>query len=349
VTSRALLLTPSRGLGGGIERYAETLEWAFAEQGVECRRVDLSGSGVSAHAGMLAQAWERIRESPLPTRLILAHRALLPVASLLAKGTSVCGISVVCHGNDVWSTRALARRSLENHLMRRAGVRVVAVSNFTAGALVEGCYASVLPPGLSREWFDTLVDESARARVQGTGIHLVTTFRLGQWRSKGLPELLDCVAALGRPDIHVTVCGTGAPPRELQSLVHRHPWCTLRPGVTDRELARQLADADLFVLATRTKCGRHASGEGFGLVLLEAQVAGTPVIGPAFGGSHEAYVDGVTGIAPTDETAEALAKVLDELLQDPCRLEQMGKRAAEWARECFAPECYASRAIGRLL
>jgi hypothetical protein len=27
---RVLLLSPCRGLGGGIERYIETLEWAFA-------------------------------------------------------------------------------------------------------------------------------------------------------------------------------------------------------------------------------------------------------------------------------------------------------------------------------
>lgn len=33
--SRTFLRTPSRGLGGGIERYVETLESAFAVQGVE--------------------------------------------------------------------------------------------------------------------------------------------------------------------------------------------------------------------------------------------------------------------------------------------------------------------------
>jgi phosphatidylinositol alpha-1,6-mannosyltransferase len=349
MTERVLLLTPSRGRGGGIERYSETLEWAFAEQGVECKRIDLNGSRVSAHARMLARGRKLIGTSRRPTRLVLTHRALLPVASLLAKAPVVCGISVVCHGNDVWGARPVARRSLEKHLMRGAGVRVVAVSSFTAGALAEGCHAGVLPPGLSRGWFDTLVDGSARVRSRDTGVHLVTAFRLDQWRNKGLPELLDAVAALSRPDIHVTICGTGEPPQELRGLVHRHPRSTLRPGVTDGELARELAAADLFVLATRTKAGRHASGEGFGLVLLEAQVAGTPVIGPAFGGSHDAYLDGVTGIAPTDETAGALARLLDELLQDPCRLQQMGKRSAEWARECFAPEHYASRAIGRLL
>ena len=48
-------------------------------------------------------------------------------------------------------------------------------------------------------------------------------------------------------------------------------------------------------------------------------------------------------------SAEALAKVLAELLCDPYRLTQMGKRASEWARETFAPERYACMAVARLM
>jgi phosphatidyl-myo-inositol dimannoside synthase len=349
MTSRALLLTPSRGAGGGIERYAEALEWAFSEQGVSYQRIDLEGSSASAHFRMLSKARDILRMSASPTRLILAHRALLPVAYLLSKERSFGGISVVCHGIDVWGRRPVARRLFERHIMRGSAVRVVAGSSFTAGALTETCRASVLPPGLPRHWFDTLVNESSRARGKKSDLCLLTTFRLGQWRGKGLRELLDGVAALGRSDIRVTVCGSGQPSPELQHLVAQHHWCALRPGVTDRELAQQFAEADLFILASRTKRGRHPSGEGFGLVLLEAQVAGTPVVGPAFGGSRDAYIDGVTGLTPADETAESLASLLDSLLQDPCRLAQMAKQAAEWSRASFDPELYARRAVARLL
>jgi len=349
VTVPALLLTPSRGLGGGIERYMDTVEWAFAERGVEYRRVDLRHSGAAAHARMLSEAREHLRVITAPARLVVAHRSLLPVAWLLARGGNACGISVVCHGIDVWGTRSLVRGRVENRLMRRPGVRIVAVSNFTAGALVGDCQATVLQPGLSREWFDTLVEASADAPVRHVGMHLATAFTLGQWRDKGLPELLAAVAALDRDDIRVTVCGGGDPPLELKRLVRQHPRCTLRPECTDWELAHELAKADLFVLATRTRGGRASFGEGFGLVLLEAQVAGTPVVGPAYGGSRDAYLDLVSGIAPANESAGELAKVLDQLLRDPARLADMGRRAAEWAQECFSPERYAPQAVARLL
>jgi phosphatidylinositol alpha-1,6-mannosyltransferase len=343
------MLTPSHGRGGGIERYAETLEWAFDSQNVEYQRIDLNRPGLAAHARLLAQSRPVLRQSGEPARLVLLHRALLPAAALLARDGRVSGISVICHGRDVWAGRLRARSHVESRLMRQPGVRVIAVSSFTSGALSRSCRTSVLPPGLSEQWFSALVDASARSRQSWPGICLVTAFRLADWRQKGLPQLLEAVAGLGRPDIRLTVCGAGQPSAELRHLVDRYRWCALRPGLDDVSLARELADADLFVLATRTRCGRGASGEGFGLVLLEAQVAGTPVVAPAFGGSHDAFADRVTGLAPIDETAGALVAVLDDLLRDRERLQRMGKHAAEWARTYFQPRRYAGEAVARLL
>jgi glycosyltransferase involved in cell wall biosynthesis len=233
--------------------------------------------------------------------------------------------------------------------MRRSPVRVVTASSFTSGALADSVTTTILPPGLSQEWFDTLTKASTDETTDRQGIALVTAFRLEDWRDKGLPQLLDAATALGRADVQVIVCGSGAPSAALLHFARNYEQCVLRPGLTDEELARQLAAADLFVLATRTRSGRRPFGEGFGLVLLEAQVAGTPVIGPAHGGSHDAFVDRVTGVAPVDESAGALAEILEDLLRDRRALQQMGRRAGEWARESFAPELYASRAVARLL
>lgn len=346
---RALLLSPSRGLGGGIERYVETLEWSFTALGVEYRRIDLERAGSAAHARMLVRARRQIQAEPVPTRLVVAHRALLPIASLLARQRSVSGISVVCHGSDVWGAPRRPRWYIENHLMRRHVVRVVAASSFTAGTLAGGCPATVLPPGLSGDWFRDLVGAASERRLHREGIELVTAFRLEDWRDKGLPQLVEAVEILGRQDVRVTVCGSGAPSADLRQLINAHRFCTLRVGLSDSELACQLAAADLFVLATRTRPGRGACGEGFGLVLLEAQVAGTPVVAPAYGGSHDAYIDGVTGVAPSDETAGTLARTLEDLLRDPRRLAEMSKRAAEWAHAFAAPESYAALAAARLL
>jgi phosphatidyl-myo-inositol dimannoside synthase len=349
VTGRVLLLSPSCGLGGGIERYVTTLEWAFAAEGVRCERLDLTEPGLRGHARLFARGRTMLQTEPEPARLVVAHRALLPVASALGLEPAACGVSVVCHGNEMWDSRWRPRRNLERRLMRGTGVRVVAVSNFTAGAILNDSRATVLPPGLSRGWFDTLTAASAGPRDPGPGIRLMTVFRLADWEGKGLRQLVAAVTALGRPDVSLTVCGTGDPPAGLHRLVAEHPWCTVRPGLGDEDLARELAGADLFVLATQTRSGRGAFGEGFGLALLEAQVAGTPVVAPAYGGSREAYVEGVTGVAPPDESAEALARMLHDLLKDPVRLAEMAALAGRWARRVFHPDDYARLAVQRLL
>ncbi len=350
MTAAALLLAPSRGRGGGIERYIETIEWALDARGVGCCRMDLDGAGIGAHARLLRECRRRFGPGDdFPVRVIVAHRALLPATVPLTHRWRSRGISVICHGVEVWAARPRTRRVVEDRLMRRPDTRVVAVSNFTAGALLSDCQATILPPGLSANWFATLVDAAKAEYYREPGVHLMTAFRLVDFRSKGLPQILAAVARLGRSDVRMTVAGSGPAPAEMCQLIGKHPWCRLRSGLSNEELAAELATADLFVLASRTRHGHGASGEGFGMVLLEAQVAGTPVVGPAFGGSHEAFLRQVTGEAPVDETAESLSAVLDRLLKDPEKLKQMGRQAAQWSRKCFAPDAYASRVVSALL
>jgi phosphatidylinositol alpha-1,6-mannosyltransferase len=349
-----LLLSPSAGRGGGIERYVQTLEWAFRARSVPYTRLDLARPGLAGHRQMLAQASRRGREADGAVRVVAAHRALLPVALAVQRRRSVTGISVICHGSDVWGSGTRPRWWLERGIMRGGGVRVVSVSNFTAGAVGVACHATVLTPGLSRPWFDELRAAAAARPADGVlrrpgEIRLVTAFRLDAWQDKGLPELLTAVGLLGRPEVTLTICGSGTASAELMALTRGAPWCQVKSGLADVGLARELAAADLFVLATRTRSGRRASGEGFGLVLLEAQVAGTSVVAPASGGSRDAYLDGVTGAAPVDEGAGTLARTLHEMLAEPGRPARMGRAAARWAQERYDPDLYAAQAVAALL
>jgi phosphatidyl-myo-inositol dimannoside synthase len=347
--SEVLLLAPSSGLGGGIERYVETVEYAFRTRQVKAHRINLERPGYRGHLKMLKDGRAALEGIRGPLRIVVSHRALLPVATLLARQKLVRGVSVVCHGSEVWDSRWRPRRIIERQLMRRAGVRVVAVSSFTAGSMASDCQATVLSPGLSLEWFEILASATQAPREDKGQFSVVTVFRLASWREKGLPELVNALMALGRKDVRLDICGSGEPPADLLRFLANYQWCVLRHNMTDRELAWQLSSADLFVLATRTRSGRKASGEGFGMVIMEAQVAGIPVVVPAYGGSSDAYIDGVTGIAPSEETTLALSRTLAEMLADKSRLAWMSERAGEWARLAFAPERYAEVACRRLL
>lgn len=55
MTTRVLLLSPSRGLVGQIEHHPPALEWALTAVGVSPERLSLSRVGVRAHFQLLAR------------------------------------------------------------------------------------------------------------------------------------------------------------------------------------------------------------------------------------------------------------------------------------------------------
>ena len=75
--------------------------------------------------------------------------------------------------------------------------------------------------------------------------------------------------------------------------------------------------------------------EGLPNVLLEAQAAGLPIVTTAVGGCPEAIEQGVTGLAVSRRTPDALARAAVELLQSPTRLALARTRGPDSVAERF--------------
>jgi glycosyltransferase involved in cell wall biosynthesis len=88
------------------------------------------------------------------------------------------------------------------------------------------------------------------------------------------------------------------------------------------EVLSMMRKAAMLVLpGIRTATGRE---EGLGMVLLEAAATGVPLIGSRIGGIPECIVDGKSGFLVPERDAEALARRMTELLEDPGRRHRMG-------------------------
>jgi glycosyltransferase involved in cell wall biosynthesis len=70
-----------------------------------------------------------------------------------------------------------------------------------------------------------------------------------------------------------------------------------------------------------------ALNEAYGMVLLEAQASGCPVVAGAFGGVPSVVEDGRTGLLTSPGDAEAFAAALRVLLLDPARRAAMSDAA----------------------
>jgi D-inositol-3-phosphate glycosyltransferase len=131
-------------------------------------------------------------------------------------------------------------------------------------------------------------------------------------------------------------------------LEHPEALATLaeRVGVADRvtflspvaqaQLARWYAAADVVCVPSHS--------ESFGLVALEAQACGTPVVAAAVGGLTTAVVDGVTGLLVSGHRPSHYARALHALLDDAELRGTMGAKAAVHAAG-FSWEVTADRLL----
>jgi D-inositol-3-phosphate glycosyltransferase len=103
------------------------------------------------------------------------------------------------------------------------------------------------------------------------------------------------------------------------------------------ELADWYRAADLVLVPSHS--------ESFGLVALEAQACGTPVVAAAVGGLRTAVRDSVSGVLVDGHDPEVWARVLSDLLSSPGRLAALARGAREHAT-AFNWPATAERLVG---
>lgn len=83
---------------------------------------------------------------------------------------------------------------------------------------------------------------------------------------------------------------------------------------------------DVFVLPSRTI---PPDVEGFGIVFLEANACGKPVIGTNSGGISSAIIDGKTGFIISEEDVDALEDKIKFLFRNPIKRKEIGRNGLE--------------------
>jgi len=165
----------------------------------------------------------------------------------------------------------------------------------------------------------------------------------------GVPEGVPLVLAIGRlieQKDHETLLRAFA---QVQTRIPDARLAILGDGpllAHTRALADDLGLADVVVLPGRLETRdwleradvfTHSSRwEGFGIVLLEAMLAGLPVAATRVSAVPEIVVDGETGLLSESGDAAALAASLEALLADPARARAFGDAGLARARREFS-------------
>jgi phosphatidylinositol alpha-mannosyltransferase len=140
---------------------------------------------------------------------------------------------------------------------------------------------------------------------------------------KGLPVLLSAFAGL-RDHVPARLELIGASTQAVEPLV-----ADLNGGTEDVEFLGSVDDAELWrrLHGADVLCAPSLGGESFGMVLIEAFAAGTPVVASDIAGYREVVRQGHEGILVPAGAPLELAEALRSLSLDPAQLERMGMAA----------------------
>ena len=191
------------------------------------------------------------------------------------------------------------------------------------------------------------VDRFAKATPWDDGTpHRPTVLFVGRHEDrKGLRVLLDALDRLPK-DARLWVGGEGPETAELKAKVGDDPRVEWLGRIDDDEKCRRLRAADVF-------CAPSLHGESFGIVLLEAMAAGTPVVASDLSGYAKVGRQGREALLVPPGDAGALGAAITRVLNDASfasRLVEGGRiRADELSMDRLA-EIYVEkyeRAISR--
>lgn len=249
--------------------------------------------------------------------------------------------AVYCHGEEITQMeRHRSDRRLRDAIYGSADL-VIAASQFACENLlrigISPAKIRKVTPGVDCTRFSPARPPSGLVRrfsLEGKRV-LLTVARLVP--RKGHACVIEALARLAPriPDLSYLVVGHGPEEQSLRRLAAERGVGHLvqfAGFVPDAELPDFYRACDVMVMPNSEDRGDI---EGFGMVFLEANASGKPVVGGRSGGTAESVLDGKTGYLVHPDDSVELAAVLERILTDESLRTRLGQKGLERARQEF--------------
>lgn len=302
-----------------------------------------SAPSVGRLQGLALRARRRIPSIPaaaaaLRPDLVHAHFLTGGIEVTASLGRSPYPIVVTAHGFDAtmhgrpsvkipphhWMYAGQRRRLLHRP------VRFIAISRFIRDELVrhgaDPHRVTVHYTGIDTGYF----------RPADAGVHHGVLFVGRLVTQKGIRELIEAIALLQRRDLStkLTVIGDGPLRSDCEALVRRERLDVRFLGQQPADVVRdEMRRAAVFCVPSRTDAA--GAQEGLGMVFLEAQAVGLPVVTTRSGGIAEAVAESRTGLLVDEASPTDLASALQALLTDDDLRRRLATAARPWVLQHF--------------
>ena len=284
---------------------------------------------------------------------ILHSHWLLPQGFVGALAAAPLGIPHVCtvHGGDVFGLQGQLLKKFKSFAIRHTDA-VTVNSSATRRAISSICpnYSALhtIPMGVSAGGYPP------QHRVQMAGIR--SRFRRGQGplllfigrlvEEKGLADLLDAMALLRdrHQDMTLVVIGEGQDRPFFEKQVHDQGLVgqvMFTGWLNSDQIPGYLAAADIFIAPSRTAPDGWVEAQG--LTIIEAMMAGLPVIATRTGGIADSVDHEASGLLVPERSPADVATAITRLVDDPALAKRLGLRARHEATAKFSRETSAAQ------
>ncbi len=261
------------------------------------------------------------------------NNALTPLVELSKIGFINPKCVITFHGYDAFLHDREAFEQIYKEFYRNNVVAVTTNSNYLKQHVislgVNPSKINVIPIGIDFNQFKGQV----KTKTNNSEIRLITVGRLVQLKGQIYAiRAIKVLINLGY-NIKYTLIGDGNYQKILEAEVSQLNLTEVvifEGSKSQDEITSYLKTSHAFLMPS-TYDDINARREAFGLVSLEAQASGLPVIGFQSGGFPDTIIEGETGFAVEDRNVNALADKIEKLIQNPTLYENMSKAAIKHA------------------
>jgi glycosyltransferase involved in cell wall biosynthesis len=255
-----------------------------------------------------------------------------------------CPLVVTLHGSDINIYRESWERGERGFGNRRYPERVLSLSrnrNVYFVAVSNAIKRRATEYGIPPERITVRHTGIDLERFTFSGVPVIARRRrilfIGRFvEKKGGEYLLRAYARIrnGVPEAELTMVGDGPLRKRFEQLAVELQIPVRFPGALGAvQVKREIDEARVLCLPSVT--ARNGDAEGFGMVLLEAQACGVPVVTSARGGAEEGVIDGKTGFAFAERDVDTLSERLTRILTDDDLALSMSEEARPFVKQRF--------------
>lgn len=265
-------------------------------------------------------------------KIIIGHVLPLGTAGYIASLFFGMSYDVILHGMDMSiPMKSFRKRWMIKKVLKRANRIICAnkyVSKYVAELGISADKVSVIYPipGIADETNNQLVRHLTEAYNLVDKPIILSVGRLVE--RKGFQYVIQSMEEVWKfhSDANLIIIGDGDYKEALEKLIatsSRSKNIHLLTKQTDNELAAWYRNALIFVFTPVTLTnGDH---EGFGIVNLEAQVYGKPVVASRSGGVPEAVIENKTGILVQEKNVVEISAAILKLIDNPDYAKKLGE------------------------